>query len=168
MKKIYILILAAVILVTFYVVAPSQMSDTCTDGQVVVLDVTNKRHKCLSLSLPLIYRSKSVNLNSGVNTDVATITGLPARYIIRRVTFDGASATPTLATISVYTGAGATGTAVVTAQALSTMNATTVYLDATLGVAGLVLTSSTLTIRNVAVAGSAMTVDVTVEVEPLA
>lgn len=113
-----------------------------------------------------VFRAMGVNLNAGVNTDVATITGLPARYIIRRIVFDNASGTPTLATISVRTASGGGGTAVVNAQALASLNASTAYLDATLAVAT-VLTASTLTLRNIAVAGSAMTVDVSVVIDPL-
>lgn len=116
---------------------------------------------------PMVYRAKAVSLNSGVNTDVAAITGLPARYIVRRVTFENASGTPTLATVGVFTAAGGTGATVVTAQALSSLSATTVYLDGTLAITSTVLTSSSLTIRNIAVAGSAMTVDCTIEVTPL-
>lgn len=147
--------------------ALTQMTDTCTNGKVLVMDATNKRYKCISADLPLLYRSKTVSINAGANTDAATITGLPARYIVRRITFENASSTPTLATVGVFTGAGGTGTTVVTAQALSSLNAVTVFLDATLAISTTVLTSSSLTIRNIVAAGSAMTVDVTIEVTPL-
>jgi hypothetical protein len=114
-----------------------------------------------------VFRATGVNLNAGVNTDVATITGLPARYIVRRIIFENSSGTPTLATISVRTASGGGGTAVVNAQALASLNASTVYLDATLAVST-VLTASSLTLRNIAVAGSAMTVTCTVIIDPLA
>lgn len=145
-----------------------QMSDTCGDNSIKVVDASNKREKCINASLTLIYRAKGINLNAGANTDVTpTITGLPARYIVRRVTFENASGTPTLATIALRTASGGGGTAIVTAQALSSLNATTVYLDGTLAVTSTVLTADTLTFRNVAAAGGAMTVDATVEVTPL-
>lgn len=144
-----------------------QMTDTCTNGKLLVVDTVNKRYKCISADVTLVYRSKIVNINAGALTDAATITGMPARYIVRRVTFDNASSTPTLSTVGVFTGTGGTGTTVVTAQALSSMNASTVLVDVPLAITTTVLTSSSLVIRNIAAAGTAMTVDVTIEVTPL-
>lgn len=118
-------------------------------------------------SFPLLYRAKGVNLNGGSNTDVATITGLPARYRILRVMFENASGTPTLATVDLRTAAAGGGAAVVAAQALAALNSSTKFLDATLAIASDVLTATSLTIRNVVAAGSAITVDVTIEVIPL-
>lgn len=167
MKRFDFVLVIIVLLIIAPPLVRSQMTDTCSDGKLLVVDASNKRYKCISADVPLVYRAKAVNLNAGIATDVATITGLPARYIVRRVTFENASGTPTLATVGVFTGAGGTGTTVVTAQALSSLNATTVYLDGTLAITSTVLTSSSLTIRNIAVAGSAMTVDCTIEVTPL-
>lgn len=173
MKRKYDLFLVAVL--TFCLsavflpttISEAQMSDTCADGQVVVLDATNKRYKCLPASLPLIYRAKTVNLNAGANTDSgSTFTNLPAKYIVLHLFFDNASGTPTLATEALRTASGGGGTAIVTAQALTTLSATNITLDSTLAVTTS-QTASTLYIRNVAAAGSSMTADATLEVLPL-
>lgn len=166
MKRLSILLSVALLLALWAIVHP-QMSDTCSDGRVIVMDATNKRYKCVAADLPLVYRAKAVNINAGANTDAVTVTGLPARYIVRRISFENASGTPTLATVGIFTGTGGTGTTVVTAQALSTLSATTISLDAALATTTTVLTSTSLTVRNIASAGGAMTVDITIEVTPL-
>jgi len=141
-----------------------QASDTCSDGQSIVLDTANKRYKCIST--PLIFRTKALNVNQ-TNTDIGSFAGLPARYIVRRFTVDNASATPTLSTIALRTATGGGGTAIVTAQALSTLSAATTFIDATLAVTTSAQTASTLTIRAVAAAGTTSTCDFTLEIVPL-
>lgn len=144
----------------------AQMSDTCSDGKVLVMDATNKRYKCVAGDLPLIYRSKTLNVNQ-VTTDIGTFTSLPARYVVRRFTVDNCSATPTLSTVDLRTAAAGGGTAVVSAAALSSLSASTTLVDTTLAVTTSVQTASTLTIRSVAAAGGAATCDFTLTVDPL-
>jgi hypothetical protein len=154
-------------LLAFLMTVPAvpQASDTCVNGQYLVVDLVNKRYKCQSG--PLIYRAKAINLNAGANTDVATISGLPSRYIIRRASFENASATPTLATVALRTAAAGGGTAIVTAQVLSSLTTTTKFIDVTFAANADAQTAPTLTLRTVANAGSAITVDFTIVVDPL-
>lgn len=147
--------------------ADAQMSDSCSDGKLIVMDASNKRYKCLSASVPLVYRATGINLNAGANTDSgSTFTNLPAKYIILHLFFDNASGTPTLSTIALRTASGGGGTAIVTAQALSSLSTTNITVDSVLAVTT-TQTASTLYLRNVAAVGSAMTVDATLEVLPL-
>jgi hypothetical protein len=148
-----------------YSVSP-QMTDTCADGKGVVMDVTNKRYKCMAPNVPLVYRLTTLNVNQ-TNTDVGTFSNLPSKYIVRRLTFDNASATPTLSTVSLRTATGGGGTAIVNAQALSSLSATTTFVDSTLAVTTTVQTASSLVVRAVAAAGGAATVDATLEITPL-
>lgn len=166
MHRHHFIILTLVIILLSALHVRPQMSDTCQDGQAIVIDVTNKRQKCLPANVPLVYRAKGLNINQ-VNTDVGSFSTLPARYIVRRLTFDNASATPTLSTVSLRTATGGGGTAIVSVQALSSLSASTTFLDSTLAVTATVQTASTLTIRAVTAAGTAATVDVTLEVVPL-
>ena len=169
MKRHQFIILSLLVIVLAAICVRPQMTDTFSDGCVQVVDVTNKRERCMAGNgMTIIYRAKGINLNAGANTDSgSTFTGLPSRYIVRRLTFDNASGTPTLSTVALRTAASGGGTALVTAQALSTLNATTVLVDSTLAVTTSIQTASILYIRNVAAAGSAMTCDSTLEVTPL-
>lgn len=146
--------------------AVAQMSDTCSDGRVIVMDATNKRYKCVSADLPLIYRAKGLNVNQTA-TDIGSFTNLPARYIVRRLYFENASTTPALSTVDLRTASGGGGTAIAAAVALSSLTTSSTLLDATLAVTSSVQTVPTLTLRAVAAAGTASTIDVTLEVVPL-
>lgn len=115
---------------------------------------------------PLLYRATALNVNQA-NTDIGTFTGLPTLYIVRRLTFNNASATPTLATVALRTAAAGAGTAIVTAQALSTLSAASTFVDSTLAVTTATQNSATLVLRAVAAAGVAATVDATLEIEVL-
>lgn len=163
------LLFIALAVLTLTALTRSQMSDACSDGQTVAVDVTNGRLRCVTANAStLIYRVKGVNLNVGANTDSgSTFTNLPSRYIVRRLTFENASGTPTLSTVALRTASGGGGTAIVTAQALSTLSASTTLVDSALAVTTTVQTSQTLYLRDVAAAGSAMTADAALEVEPL-
>jgi hypothetical protein len=119
-----------------------------------------------SVGHPMILRAKSLDVNQ-TGADIGSFTNLPPRYIVRRLTFDNASATPTLSTVSLRTATGGGGTAIVSAQALSTLSATTTFVDSTLAVTTTAQTASTLTLRAVAAAGGAATVDATLEITPL-
>lgn len=114
----------------------------------------------------LVFCLTGLNINQTA-TDIGTFTGLPAKYIVRRLTFDNASATPTLSTVSLRTAAAGGGTAIVNAQALVSLNGATVFLDSTLAVTANTQTASSLVLRAVAAAGLASTVDCTLEIEPL-
>lgn len=144
--------------------ASAQLSDTCSSNHVLAIDTANKRYKCVSANL--LFRAKTLNVNQA-NTDIATISGLPSRYVVRRMTWENCTATPTLATVDLRTAASGGGSAIVSASALATLSATTTYLDSTLAVTTTVQTSSTLTVRGVAAAGGAATCDTTIEVMPL-
>jgi len=109
-----------------------------------------------------------VNVNSA-NTDVATITGLPSKYRVIRFTGYDASISLTTATLSLFTGAGGTGTALVSAQSLAALTSAPVYSDITLAAAatGQYQTATTLYIRNVVAQGAAATASFLLEVEDL-
>lgn len=159
--------LSAVILPRLETKSEAQMTDTCADNKVLAMDASNKRYKCLLPDLPLIYRAKSVNLNAGANTDSgSTFTNLPAKYLVLHLWFDNASGTPTLSTVALRTASGGGGTAIVTAQALSSLSAANITLDSVLAVTT-TQTAGTLYLRNVAAVGSAMTADATLEIIPL-
>jgi hypothetical protein len=114
----------------------------------------------------LIYRATAISVNSA-NTDVGTFTGLPSKYIVRRLTFDNASGTPTLATISLRTAASGSGSAIVSGQALAGLSSTAIFLDSTLAISTNTQTANTLYLRNVVAAGSGITCDATLEIMPL-
>lgn len=174
MRRKYDLVLTAVL--TFCIAgvflpshnADAQMTDTCADGKVLVIDATNKRYKCSAAAgIPLVYRATGVNLNAGANTDSgSTFTNLPAKYLILHLFFDNASGTPTLSTMALRTASGGGGTAIVTAQALTTLSAANITVDSVLAVTT-TQTAATLYLRNVAAAGGVMTADATLEVLPL-
>lgn len=135
--------------------------------QTLILNTSNKLYENFG-GYPgsIIFRLTGLNINQ-TNTDIGTFTGLPAKYIVRRLTFDNASATPTLSTVSLRTATAGGGTAIVNAQALVSLNGATVFLDSTLAVTANTQTASSLVLRAVAAAGLASTVDVTLEIEPL-
>jgi len=149
---------------TTYPTSLYQASDTCSTGQYLVMDASGKRYKCQTGTL--IYKATGVNLNSA-NTDVASIAGLPSSYIVRRVTVTNASTTPTLATYSLRTATGGGGVAIVSAQLLTALSATTKFVDSTLAITADIQTASTLTVRCIAANGSALTADFVIEITPL-
>lgn len=175
MKRISIIltILAAFVLFSLALrvsnpTVSAQMSDTCADGKVLVMDASNKRYKCMSAYIPLVYRIPSVSLNSA-NTDVATITGLPSKYIVRRFTVDNASTSLAIsaATVDLRTAASGAGTAIVSGQLVTALTGATKFADMTLAVTADTQTAATLYIRCVLAHGGAATVDMTIEVTPL-
>lgn len=145
------LIFAIALLITAASLLRSQMPTSgvtgrCTHQQALIFNSSTNTNECQSVTL--VYRATGLNTNQ-TNTDIGSFTGLPARYIVRRLTVDNASATPTLSTVSLRTATGGGGTAIVNAQALSTLTAATTFLDSTLAVTTSVQTASTLTIRAV-------------------
>lgn len=112
-----------------------------------------------------IYRLSGLNINVA-NTDIGTFTGLPSQYILRRVTAYLASRLIAVASVSLFTGAGGTGTNLVNAFVLNTLSTTT-FLDLTLVAQTTVLTSSSLVLRNVTPTGAAATCSFQIEISPL-
>lgn len=109
-----------------------------------------------------------VNVNA-LNTDVGTFTGLPAKYIVRRVTVYDASGALTLAALDLRTTTGGGGIALITAFVLSAIAGITSYVDATLATAAttVVQTAASLVVRCVIAQGSAATVSIDLDVEVL-
>lgn len=102
--------------------------------------------------------STGVNLNSVADT---TISIKASKYIIRKITVTNCSTTPVLAQIAFYTAAAAGGTNFVAATVLTTLSATTTFIDLTIiNVTTTALTASSLFARNTVVQGSALTCDV--------
>lgn len=103
---------------------------------------------------------KALNINSAGSDNAITIPY--AKYIVRKVIITNASADLTLglATIGVFTGAGATGSTIVSAGAIAALSGSTKYLDMTIALTADILTAATLYIRNVLANGSSATVDV--------
>lgn len=108
----------------------------------------------------VLVKLTALNLNQA-NTD-NPVTVPFSKYVVRRMSVTNCSSTlaASLATVGLYTGAGATGTTVVTLGLLQALTASTKYVDMTLALTTDVLTASTLYIRNGVTAGSAITCDV--------
>ena len=107
----------------------------------------------------------AVNLNSA-NTDVLTINGLPAKYILFRVYLYDASTSLTTATVDLRTASGGGGTALVSAFAPTALTTATNFIAATLASAASASynTASTLTVRCVAAQGGAATATFLLEI----
>lgn len=110
----------------------------------------------------------AINLNSAA-ADVATITGLPAKYIVRRVTaFDvSTSLAASAASLGVFTAAGGGGTAVVADGTMIALTGASKFLDRTVAASTDYLTASSLILRCGTAFGSAATVSVIIEVNDL-
>ena len=95
-------------------------------------------------------------------TDVATIT-VPAAlyagagYLPVRFFAYGASVSMTLATVSLFTGAGGTGSAVVVAQALLSLTTSSVMASLTVALPNGILSSGSLFVRTITGQGTAAT-----------
>lgn len=110
---------------------------------------------------------KSVNLNSAGSDNLMTIPY--AKYIVRRVTVTNASTSlaASSATLGVFTSTGGGGTTVVTAATLTALSAASKFVDMTVALSADTTTSSTLYARNVIAHGSAATVDVHLDLQPI-
>lgn len=62
MKKLYAIALVLIALSIFSYPALPQMSDTCSDGQIVAIDIVNKRYKCIIV--PIVLNSVNVDLTT--------------------------------------------------------------------------------------------------------
>ena len=108
-------------------------------------------------ALRLIASAQSVNLNAVADT-IAPILG-SGNVSVQSLIVANASTSLTTAQLAVYTGAGATGTAVKSAYALSGNNSTTaVVVTAATSIAS--ITGSPLYIRCTTAQGAAATADV--------
>ncbi len=112
------------------------------------------------------YKVTGVTLNS-VTTDIATFTGLPAKYRVTRLMGYDASTSLTLATVDLRTAAAGAGTAIVSAGVLSALTGSSKFVDVTLAVTADYQTSATLTLRNVTPQGGAATASFIVEIMDL-
>ena len=103
-----------------------------------------------------------VNLNAAAPTDIGTIAIRSGSYIPLYVIVYGASADSSTAQVGVFTGAGGTGTTVVTAAALTGLNASGKYKILTLASLDTPLTATTLYVRLTTAQGSAATANVAI------
>lgn len=108
----------------------------------------------------LLAKGTAINLNSAGSDNAVTI--IAPKYIIRRyvVTNTSTSLAISPATLGLFTGAGGTGTTIVTPATLTALTGATKFVDMTVALTTDTLTAATLYIRNVLAAGGAATVDV--------
>lgn len=112
-----------------------------------------------------IIAATNLNMNSA-NTDVYTFTGLPSKYRIVRFTAYDASISLTTATVGLFTGAGGTGTAIVSNAVMSALTGPTIINDRTLASTAR-RTEATLYIRVGTAQGAAATCSFFLEIIPL-
>lgn len=108
------------------------------------------------------YTATAVNVNSAA-ADVASFTGLPAKYRVVRLMGYNASIDLTTATIDLRTAAAGAGTAIISAAALSALTTSSKFVDVALTVTDATQTASTLTLRNVTAQGSTATASFVLE-----
>jgi len=88
-------------------------SDSCTDGQVLVIDTINKRYKCMAISAGGL-GSGNINMTVANASSVGTTTGLLAKLTGAPSTVRNAETTDTENAIGVCTsGCGTTGDATI-------------------------------------------------------
>ena len=139
-------------------ITPRSLSDAQVAALAVAAVPTKTFHK----------KQTAVSINA-LNTDVTTFTGLPAKYIVRRITVFDASANlgASAAEIAVFTAAAGGGTAVVASAVLTGLTAATKFSDRTIATSADYLTAATLYVRNTVAHGSAATVSIILEYEDL-
>jgi hypothetical protein len=105
----------------------------------------------------------AVNLNTAAPADIGTITNIRSTsYIPLYVVVYGASADSSTAAVGLYTGAGATGTTIVTPAALTGLNAAGKYKLLTIAALDTPLTASSLFVRLTTAQGGAATANVAI------
>lgn len=104
----------------------------------------------------------TVNLNTAAPADIGTISIRSGSYIPLYVVVYGASADSSTAELGIFTGAGGTGTTVVTPAALTGLNASGKYKVLTLASLDTPLTASSLYVRLTTAQGSAATANVAI------
>jgi hypothetical protein len=105
----------------------------------------------------VLAKGTSVNLNAVADTSLSIT---PMKYIVRKFVVTNCSGTPVLAQVALYTGAGATGTTVVTAAVITSLSGSTKFVDMTITAVADTLSAATLYVRNAVAQGSALTCDV--------
>lgn len=122
----------------------------------------------IALRKTLQYILTGVDVNSA-GADVGTFTGLPAKYIIRKLTAFDASTGLTLAAIDLRTASGGGGTTLVNGFVLSALTGATSYVDCTLATAAATTyqTGTSLFVRNTIAQGGAATISLCLEIEVL-
>ncbi len=128
--------------------------------------ISNAQFQLIQYRRTLQYILTSVNVNS-LNTDVGTFSGLPAKYIIRRLTAFDASTGLTLAAIDLRTAPGGGGTTLVNGFVLSALTGATSYVDCTLATAAATTyqAAASLFVRNTIAQGGAATITLELEIE---
>lgn len=113
----------------------------------------------------LRYKATGITINSA-GTDVATFTGLPAKYLVTgfRVFDSSVNLGSSSATVGVFTATGGGGTTIVTAAVLTALTAAAKVLGMTIAVTTNYQTAATLYVRNVIAHGSPATVSVQLEI----
>jgi hypothetical protein len=111
-----------------------------------------------------VFLARDINVNSVA--DAFIFTGLPPKYIIRRLTLYGASTNLTTAAIELRTASAGGGTALVAPFSLAALTALAKFIDATLAaITGTdYRTENSLYLRNSTAQGSAATVSARLEV----
>lgn len=105
----------------------------------------------------------AINLNTAAPADIATIANIRAgTYIPFYIVVWGASADSSTAEVGVFTGAGGTGTTVVTAAALTGLNAAGKFKVLTIAALDTPLTASTLYVRLTVAQGGAATANISI------
>lgn len=109
-------------------------------------------------ALRLIASAQTVNLNSVADT-AANMVNVSGNYSVQFIIVANASVSLTTAQLAVYTGPGATGTAIKTAYSLSSNNSTTAVVE-TAATSTDSTTAGQLYIRCTTAQGAAATADV--------
>jgi len=112
------------------------------------------------------YRLTGMNVNQAT-TDLGSFTGLPASYLVRRLTALNGSISLTTATVDLRTAAGGAGVAIASAAALSAITAAGLTADLALAVTNGIQSVASLVLRNVTPQGAAATCDFILEIEDL-
>lgn len=110
----------------------------------------------------------AVNINSAA-TDVATISIPYPKYIVRRITLYDASTSlgASVATLGVFTGTGGGGTTVVALATMTALTAASKRVDSVVALTTDYLSNTQLVVRCGTAHGSAATVTVMVEIQPI-
>lgn len=112
------------------------------------------------------FRLTGVNLNQTA-TDLGSFTGLPASYVVRRLTALNGSTSLTLATLDLRTAAAGAGTAIAATAALAAITGAAIAADVTLAITTGIQTASSLVARVVTGQGAPATCDLILEIADL-
>lgn len=110
----------------------------------------------------LLGSATAINLNAAAPADTAIANIRAGTYIPFYIVVWGASADSSTAQVGVFTGAGGTGTTVVTAAALTGLNAAGKFKALTIAALDTPLTASTLYVRLTVAQGGAATANISI------